>query len=146
MNHGNDPAHDADAPPRTSRTLDRRRNRSHDPLVALHYQLMQTRHEGQFDAVVVADVAGVVVAAAGAWATCEEIAAYAPFFVDGGRELDLARGTRVSAMQTEVDVQTVNVEGQTVLLCARGGRRDEGSLGRAAHGVARILEQASAHA
>ena len=48
---------------------DRRRKRSDDPLVALHYQLAHARSEGRLDAIVVADDTGVVVAGAGAWAT-----------------------------------------------------------------------------
>jgi hypothetical protein len=113
-------------------------------LVALHYQLTQTRHEGRFDAVVVADDTGVVVAGAGAWATCEELAAYAPLLAQGTwSEPGLVVGSRLSAMHSDVDVQAVDVEGHTVLLCARGGRRDEASLGRAARGVARILKRAA---
>jgi hypothetical protein len=124
---------------------DRRRNRSADPLVALHYQLAQTRHEGRFDAVVVADDSGVVVAGAGAWAMCEELAAYAPLLVQGvWSEPGLPGASRLSAIRSDVDVQSVDVEGQRVLLCARGGRRGEASLGRAARGVARILARDAA--
>lgn len=130
--------------PSTRSVPERRRNRSSDPLVALHYQLTQTRNEGRFDAVVLADDSGVVVAGAGAWATCEELAAYAPLFAQAGLAAPLeARGSRVSTMQTDVDVQTVDVGGQTVLLCARGGRRGVDTLGRAAEGVARILSAAA---
>jgi hypothetical protein len=128
----------------SSSNPERRRKRSSDPLVALHYQLAQTRNEGRFEAVVVADDSGVVVAGAGAWAMCEELAAYAPLLAQGvWSEPGLERGSRLSAMQTDVDVQPVDVEGQTVLLCARGGRRGEASLGRAARGVARILARAA---
>jgi hypothetical protein len=132
----------------SSPSTDRRRNRSADPLVALHYQLAQTRSEGRFEAVVVADDAGVVVAGAGAWATCEELAAYAPLLVQGalGSLADPGLGagdSRISAMHTDVDIQAVDIEGQTVLLCARGGRRGTASLGHAARGVARILARAA---
>jgi hypothetical protein len=123
---------------------ERRHNRSSDPLVALHYQLTQTRHEGRFDAVVVADDSGIVVAGAGAWAICEELAAYAPLFAQAGSTAPaLARSSRLATMQTDVDVQAVDVEGQTVLLCTRGGRRGRDTLGRAAEGVARILARAA---
>ena len=100
---------------------DCRRQRSNDPLVALHYQLVRARQEGHLDAVVVADDAGIVVAGAGAWATCEELAAYAPLLAHGVWTEPGAPGTsRLAEMRTEVDVQPVDVEGQTVLLCARG--------------------------
>jgi hypothetical protein len=125
-------------------SADRRRNRSSDPLVALHYQLTQTRHEGRFEAVVVADDSGVVVAGAGAWATCEELAAYAPLFARRAwTEPGVSSSSRLTTMQSDVDVQSVDVDGHTVLLCARGGRRGEDSLGRAARGVARILARAA---
>src|ERR1700690_2854417 len=60
-----------------------RRRRSPDPLVALHYQLSSTRREGALDTIVVADGSGVVVAGAGSWAACEELAAFAPLIARG---------------------------------------------------------------
>ena len=101
---------------------DRRRKRSQDPLVALHYQLAQARHEGRLEAIVIADDAGVVVAGAGAWAVCEELAAYAPLLAQGvWTEPGMATQSRVAELRTEVDVQPVELDGQRVLLCARGG-------------------------
>jgi hypothetical protein len=122
---------------------ERRRNRSNDPLVALHYQLSQTRQEGSLEAIVVADDWGVVVAGAGSWAVCEELAAYAPLLVQGaGSEPGLRDPTRLAEMRDQIAVQPVAVDGQRVLLCARGGRRRSGALERAASGVARILSAA----
>lgn len=66
--------------------VERRSRRSHDPLVALHYKLSATRREGALDALVVADADGLVVAGAGAWPLCEEIAAYAPILEDAGEQ------------------------------------------------------------
>jgi hypothetical protein len=125
---------------------DRRRKRSQDPLVALHYHLAQARHEGKLDAIVVADDAGVVVAGAGAWAVCEELAAYAPLLAQGvWIEPGAASpsSSRVAELRTEVDVQPVDVEGQTVLLCARGGWLRAMAMEKAAEGVARILTRAA---
>jgi len=122
--------------------LDRRRKRSNDPLVALHYQLAQTRKDGRFDAVVVADDAGVVVAGAGAWATCEELAAYAPLIAQGGLPEAALRGSRVAEMGSMMEVVAVEVGGQTVLLCARGVRGPK-AMQNAAQGVARILAKAA---
>ncbi len=156
-------------PPRNNSLMtvpeDRRRKRSRDPLVALHYQLAQARHEASLDAIVVADDAGLVVAGAGAWAVCEELAAYAPLLAQGVRnEPGLAGSSRIAelsslgggALGAKVDVQEVEVDGQTVLLCARAGsagaalaarsearasaRRD--AMQRAAQGIARILKAA----
>ena len=58
--------------------LERRTRRSDDPLVALHYKLAATRKDRGLDAIVVADADGLVIAGAGAWPLCEEVAAYAP--------------------------------------------------------------------
>jgi hypothetical protein len=123
---------------------DRRRKRSNDPLIALHYQLAHARSEGRFDALVVADGSGVVVAGAGAWAVCEELAAYAPLLVQGQwTEPGLDDTSRVAELRSEVDIQPVDVDGQTVLLCARGGRGRTGAMDRAAAGVVRILRVAA---
>lgn len=108
---------------------ERRQRRSHDPLVALHYQLSETRREGALDTVVVADGSGVVVAGAGSWAACEELAAFAPLILEGS----------VGGFD-RVTVRSVNVAGDRVLLCARGGdAASEHAIQRAAQGITRIL-------
>jgi hypothetical protein len=117
-------------------TDERRQRRSHDPLVALHYQLSTTRREGALDTVVVADGSGVVVAGAGSWAACEELAAFAPL---------MARGD-VSPWSTgRVTVRDVDIDGDRVLLCARsndGAMAETDALTRAAAGISRILRAA----
>jgi hypothetical protein len=126
---------------------DRRRKRSADPLVALHYQLSQARTEGHLDAIVVADDAGVVVAGAGSWAVCEELAAYAPLLAQKDvcvwNEPGARSTSRMSQLSTEVDVQALEVDGQTILLCARGGMLRGMAMERAAFGVTRILKKAA---
>jgi hypothetical protein len=122
---------------------DRRQKRSDDPLVALHYQLAHARIEGGLDAIVVADDSGVVVAGAGAWAVCEELAAYAPLLAQGvWCEPGLGQDSRIAELRTNVDVRPVDIAGQMVLLCARGGERAL-AMSRAAEGVSRILNCAS---
>jgi hypothetical protein len=134
---------------------ERRRERSTDPLIALHYQLDRARRENQLSTVVVADGCGLVLAGAGTWAACEELAAYAPLFLGG---VERGAGSRMMEMSDKVEVQQVTVDGQTLLLCSRGAAgggvtRDEpqsrhrrGATGagttamkRVAEGVARIL-------
>ena len=112
---------------------DRRRRRSHDPLVALHYQLSETRRQGSLDTIVVADGSGVVVAGAGSWAACEELAAFAP----------LIHGGSVAAFE-RVTVRSVDVGGDRVLLCARTTSAStdasrELAMKHAALGITRIL-------
>jgi hypothetical protein len=122
---------------------ERRRKRSQDPLVALHYQLAHTRNEERLDAIVVADDCGVVVAAAGSWAACEELAAYAPILSRGAWvEPGSTDSSRVAELRRQVDIQPVVVDGSTVLLCSRGKGTRAGAMDRAAEGVARILRAA----
>jgi hypothetical protein len=140
-------------PVETWRTMthleDRRRKRSVDPLVALHYKLAYARKNGSLDAIVVADSSGVVVAGAGSWATCEELAAYAPLLArtSGEDYLSLPVASRIESMRSQVGVRTMVIDGQEVLLCARAkgatsGVRDA-SLEDAAEGVVRILARAA---
>jgi hypothetical protein len=127
---------------------DRRRRRSSDPLVALHYQLSSARARGDLDAIVVADPSGVVVAGAGSWPVCEELAAYAPLLADGAwASMSTQVSSRVEAMRGEVSVRAVSIDGQEVLLCTRQKRRNEAltcDLDEAARGVSRILMSAAA--
>lgn len=133
---------------------ERRRRRSSDPLVALHFQLSTTRARGELDAIVIADASGVVVAGAGSWPVCEELAAYAPLLAEGswGSMTDQV-STRVDALRREVEIRTLSVGGQEILLCARRQRRIDGIeaqdaatgfIDEAAAGISRILESAAA--
>jgi hypothetical protein len=122
---------------------ERRRKRSVDPLIALHYQLAYARHDGGLDAIVVADPSGVVVAGAGAWSTCEELAAYAPLLERQPEVMTVPIASRIESLRRQVDVKRLQVEGQEVLLCARGGATRGLSLDQAAKGVARILKVAA---
>lgn len=133
---------------------DRRRRRSSDPLVALHYQLSSTRARSDLDAIVVADPSGVVVAGAGSWPVCEELAAYAPLLADGEwASMSSQVSSRVEALRREVDVRLVSIGSQEVLLCTRQKRRAEAieaieagarDLEEAARGVSRILTTVAA--
>ena len=130
------------------RSMDERRHRrSSDPLVALHYQLSSARTAGDLDAIVVADPSGVVVAGAGSWPVCEELAAYAPLLADGEwSSLSTQVSSRVEALRREVDVRTVSIAGQDVLLCTRQKRRDPSVVAHvdnAARGITRILTEAA---
>ncbi|MEO8799693.1 MAG: hypothetical protein ABI551_17500 [Polyangiaceae bacterium] len=126
----------------TNPTEERRKKRSEDPLVALHYQLTVARSEGSIDTIVLADTAGMVVAGAGSWAACEEIAAYAPLLSQPGDE---GSGSRIDALRSEIEVHSLHVSGQDVLLCSRRQRAStthEAAIARAAQGITRILAAA----
>jgi hypothetical protein len=107
-----------------SSATDRRKKRSSDPLGALHYQLSLARSEGDLETIVLADPSGVVVAGAGSWAACEELAAYAPLLLqDEVRSVaeQASARSRVDEMRPLVTVRSVDVDGSNVLLCLRGG-------------------------
>lgn len=128
---------------------DRRLRRSDDPLVALHYQLTSTRARGDLDAIVLADTSGVVVAGAGSWPVCEELAAYAPLLADGAwADATDAVSSRVELLRRDAIVIPVNVSGHDVLLCARSPKRSQAvndqAVKDAAAAVARILTRAAA--
>ena len=127
------------APPSNHRSSERRRKRSDDPITALHYQLAEVRRLGAFDAVVLADDAGCLVAGAGAWPVCEELAAYAPLI--GKHEgLRSVVSARVALVAAQAEKLAFEVEGQQVWLCGRGGAGARGAaLERARAGVSRIL-------
>ncbi len=123
---------------------ERRLTRSSDPLVALHYQLACSRRESGLDAVVVADDSGVLVAASGGWAACEELAAYAPLLVRHDRDGSASpRSGRLEEIGVHSEVHAIEVDGQTVLLCARGPQPKAGAMRQVADGVARILSRAA---
>ena len=106
--------------PEREQREERRTRRSLDPITALHYQLASLRRRAALDALVLVDDAGCLVAGAGAWPACEELAAYAPPVT---REL-LSRV-------------------QPLYLSCRGGDTERAAmLERAATGVRRILEAA----
>ncbi|HSN98179.1 MAG TPA: hypothetical protein VLS89_07770 [Candidatus Nanopelagicales bacterium] len=131
------------APP-SSGFSDRRRRRSEDPITALHYQLATTRAEARLDAVVLVDDSGCLVAGAGAWPACEELAAYAPLLANPAAIASVSVGTRIAALSADVEVQSFDVDGVEVLLCGRGGSDIRADLmARAAAGCLRILRTAA---
>ncbi|MCU0690702.1 MAG: hypothetical protein MUF54_04810 [Polyangiaceae bacterium] len=121
--------------------IERRKRRSADPIVALHYQLAAIRNDAGLEALVLVDDTGCLVAGAGAWPVCEELAAFAPLLA----HRDLPRTPRVAdqtaALGRNTHIHAMSVEGIQVLLCARGGSRPHlaPSMDRAAAGCRRIL-------
>jgi hypothetical protein len=113
---------------------ERRTRRSDDTMMALHYQLAFARFEGEFEALVLTDAAGCLVAGAGPWPTCEMLAAFAPLLV--GRRTKASESERPSG----VEIRRLMIDGSEVLICARGGGPARvPSITRAASGCRRIL-------
>jgi hypothetical protein len=129
-----------DAHTSTSRPLEqqheRRQRRSHDPLVALHYHLAESRKRDALSAIVVADGQGIVVGGAGAWPICEEMAAYAPMLSAGS---DGQLDGRARELAEHVWVRSFRAGGDEVLLCGRGPRASADRVQSVIDGVARIL-------
>ena len=130
---------------------ERRRHRSADPLVALHYQLTSARSRAEMDTIVVADASGLVVAGAGSWPVCEELAAYAPLLAEqeAGATVSAAVSSRVETLRREVEVRLVAIGKQDVVLCAHWQRLGQErrthsvrcDVDQTAAGVRRILTQ-----
>jgi hypothetical protein len=119
---------------------ERRQQRSADPITALHYQLAAIRRTAGLEALVLVDDSGCLVAGAGAWPACEELAAYAPLLEDPSSVRRRLVSARLAELSTEVECVSFEVLGGPVVLSARGGDADRvEALMRAADGVRRIL-------
>jgi hypothetical protein len=125
---------------------ERRKRRSDDPLIALHYQLAEARAAGLLDAIVVADAAGLMVAGAGSWPACEELAAYAPLLHRQPGDGALSSTARIDLVGRHASVARLSLDDQRdMLVCARGGRAEADravALAGAASAVVRILHAA----
>ncbi|MRG93492.1 hypothetical protein [Polyangium spumosum] len=131
-----------EAPP-PSLGAERRRRRSDDPITALHYQLSVARSEGKLEALVLVDDRGCLVAGAGAWPVCEELAAYAPLLAEPDLPKNAVVGTRIADLSREVVVSSLPLGAAEALLAVRGGGDDRSAfVARAAAGVQRILRAA----
>lgn len=117
------------------RPTDRRGGRRDDTLWALGELLDSVRKDGEFQALAVADPTGVLVAGAGAYADCEELAALAPLVAR--RAANDTIPTRLDVVTRKMEVRRLTIDGIEVLLCGQGGETD--ALRRAAAGCARIL-------
>ncbi len=119
---------------------ERRLRRSHDPITALHYQLAETRRTADLDAVVLVDDSGCLVAGAGAWPVCEELAAYAPLLAEDAGPLRSVVSHRIASLAGHVERVLLDIDGQPAILCGRGGSAGRSAaLERARAGVLRIL-------
>ncbi len=124
-----------DRPAPADGRVNRRGARRDDTLGALGELLDTVRRDGSFRALAVADPTGVLVAGAGAYADCEELAALAPL-VERQAANDTVP-TRLDVVARKMEVRRLTIDGIEVLLCGQGGEGD--ALRRAAAGCARIL-------
>lgn len=121
---------------------ERRRRRSRDTVTALHYQLAWTRALAGLEAVVLVDDRGCLVAGAGAWPACEELAAYAPLLEDPSKIVRRSVSARVDQLSSEASARSVDIDGAPAVLCGSGGGADRSQfLELASDGIRRILAQ-----
>ena len=123
--------------------LDRRHDRTTDTLGALTRLLESARRKSGFEALTLADDAGLLVAGAGAAELCDELAAVSPMQATWA-----ANDTVPSALDVvegRARLRRLRVNGIEVILCGLGGQRDEESaLDGVAQGCGRILKAAFA--
>ncbi len=96
---------------------DRRSTRSDDPLVALGRLLDGVRRHSGIEALAVADPTGLLIAGAGAFRACEELAATAPF-ADGAAANDTVP-SRIDIISRDTEVRSLTIDGVEVFLVAR---------------------------
>lgn len=108
-------------------------------VTALHYQLAAARSDAGLEALVLVDDRGSLLASAGAWAPCEELAAFAPLLA---RPEEVSRGAvagRLAALAEETTSLALGDDAAPILLCGRGRAADRATMLRAAAGCLRIL-------
>lgn len=120
-------------------TRERRRRRSHDTLEALTLQLEACRKAARLDGMVLADADGLLLAAAGDRAACDEIAAHLPLI---GQKVGHFEGTLLGPDHGwSIHMRRFKV-GPAELYAAAIGAKDEGTdeiVNRGIGGAARIL-------
>ncbi len=124
--------------------VERRRDRSTDAVSALSRLLDAARNDAALDALAIADASGCLVAGAGRWEACEELAAYAPLLEHPSEPANDVIPTRLDVLARRSEVRRLCVDGIDVLVCGHGesdGR--SAALDRAAAGCARILGRSS---
>lgn len=124
--------------PRILHDGERRNDRSRDSLVALSRLLEAVRKRSKLEALAIADESGALVAGAGAYRACEELAAFGA--VLAGRAANDVVPCRMDVVARRTEVRRLNIDGVEVLLCGRGDTAPrERGLAIAAAGCERIL-------
>lgn len=109
-------------PPRSEAhedSVERRLNRSSDPLVALSRLLEATRRRSGASALALADETGICIAGAGDAAICEDLAALAPL-VAAEPPMNDTIPCRLDVVERTMQVRRLRIDGIEVLLCAEG--------------------------
>ena len=121
---------------------DKRKRRSENTTLALHYQLEHSRAAARLDGMVLSDQDGFCLAASGDPEACQEVAARLPMI---GRKVPEFQGVLFSAESGwQIRMETIQVGGSELYLCAIGNQPDaERVMSRSEFGVRRILSRAA---
>jgi hypothetical protein len=121
---------------------DRRRLRSENTTLALHYQLESGRQAARLEGLVLSDEDGFCLASSGDPEACQEVAARLPFI---GRKVPEFEGVLLGTDSGwRIRMKRMAVAGAELYLCAIGNQtpsRDQ-EMARTGGGVRRILEPA----
>jgi hypothetical protein len=119
--------------------LDRRQDRTDSPLGALSRCFEASRRRAGLEALVLADVSGLVIAGAGPAALCDELAAVGA--ARHGRPANDTVPSRLDVLSRALEVRRLRIDGIEVLLCTEASRAEESDqeLSAAAAGCERIL-------
>lgn len=118
--------------------VERRTNRSADPLVALSRLLEAARLRSGAGTLALADVTGICIAGAGDATLCDDLAARGPLVLEG-RPMNDTVPCRLDVVERSMQVRRLRIDGIEVLLCAEGPHAVD--LSDAEVGSKRILEK-----
>ena len=119
---------------------ERRRRRSENTSLALHYQLDSGRKAARLDGLVLSDEDGFCLASSGDPEACQEVAARLPFI---GRKVPEFEGVLLGTESGwRIRMKRMAVAGTELYLCAIGNQTatDEHDMTRTSGGVRRILD------
>ena len=119
---------------------ERRRRRSENTTLALHYQLDSGRKAARLDGLVLSDEDGFCLASSGDPEACQEVAARLPFI---GRKVPDFEGVLLGTeIGWRIRMKRMAVGGAELYLCAIGNHAEVGDkeMARMGGGVRRILD------
>ena len=112
-----------------------------DPLVTLSRLLDTAREQTGISALAVADDSGFLIAGAGSWTSCEELAARAPLMAEVGLAANDTVPTRLDVLARRSEVRRITIDGMRVFVCGEGKNATEAVAG-ATQCVQRVLGRA----
>jgi hypothetical protein len=112
-----------------------------DPLATLSRLLDTARERTGISALAVADDSGLLIAGAGSWANCEELAARAPLMAEVGLAVNDTVPTRLDVLARRSEVRRITVDGMRVFVCGEG-RNAAAAVAGATQCVRRVLGRA----